>query len=83
MYFVLTHAWPVSQPEALALSGRLMMMRFGRHNRRKHVPGILTHVIHTFIPELLLLAMPAVTMRDWEVAILQQVCAGALPPCAV
>ena len=33
MYYVMTHVWPVSQPEALALSGRLAIMRFGRHNR--------------------------------------------------
>ena len=71
-YYVMTHAWPVSQPEALTLSGRLCVMRFGRHNRRKHVPGTLTHVIHTFIPEQLLIALPQMTVRDWEIAIFQQ-----------
>lgn len=40
--------------------------------RRKHLPGTLTHSIHTFIPEALILAMPSMEIRDWETAVFQQ-----------
>jgi hypothetical protein len=71
-FYVMTHSWPVSQAEALALSGRMCIIRFGRHNRRLHVPGTLTHTLHTFVPDQLVLALPSMSIRDWEVAIFQQ-----------
>ncbi len=40
--------------------------------RRKHLPGTLTHSIHTFIPEALILAVPSMEIRDWETAVFQQ-----------
>lgn len=35
VYYVLNHTWPVTEDEGLALAGRMCVMRFGRHNRRK------------------------------------------------
>ncbi len=110
-YYVFNHTWPISKDEAVGLSGRLCVMRFGRHNRRKcvcgsrtgvagrvcdvcscvcccalrwwtatcgarlfcrHVPGTITHSIHTFIPEAVMLALPGLEIREWEVLVFEQ-----------